>query len=198
MKNFYLKPKLFSVIGKRHIITDKEYFCENADFFSRLSEKGVRISVSEKSLSEKYPSDVLFDAIRTEKLLIGNLKYTAPELFGEGVKAINVKQGYALCSTLLLSGAAVSADKGVSDALCENGCDVLRITSGGIRLDGYGYGFIGGASAVLEREKAVLFFGNVYGHADGERIVRFCEDKGYKVYCDENTPLTDCGGVKVI
>ena len=74
----------------------------------------------------------------------------------------------------------------------------MQITPGEILLNGYGYGFIGGASAVLERERAVLFFGNVYKHPDGEKIVRFCEGKGYRVYYDKDTPLTDCGGVKII
>ena len=189
---------LFSVIGERSIVTDAGYFEENREFFSRLAEKGVSITLSERRLAPKYPSDVLFDAIRTEKLLVGNLKHTAPELFADNIKQINVKQGYALCSTLLLSGAAVSADLGICSVLRENGYDVLQISAGGILLDGYGYGFIGGASAVLEREKTVFFFGNVHAHPYGESIVRFCREKGYKVCCDENTPLADLGGVKII
>ena len=189
---------LFSVIGEGRVITDRGYFAANKTFFDALKKKGVTVTLSERSLSDKYPNDILFDAIRTERLLVGNLKHTVPELFGDGIKAVNVRQGYALCSTLLLDGAAISSDVGICDALRKNGYEALQIQSGGIRLNGYGYGFIGGASAVLQREKAVLFFGNVYKHPDGERIVRFCEERGYKVYCDEGTPLTDCGGVKII
>ena len=189
---------LFSVLGEGCVITDSGYFAENRAFFDTLARRAVTVKLSERALTKKYPGDVLFDAIRTEDLLIGNLKHTAPELFGAGVRAVNVKQGYALCSTLLINGAAVSADLGICSALRENGYDVLQITPGEILLNGYAYGFIGGASAVLERERAVLFFGNVYKHPDGEKIVRFCEGKGYRVYYDKDTPLTDCGGVKII
>ncbi len=189
---------LFSVIGERALLTDYNYFEDNRSFFEALSQKGVKISFSEKRLSEKYPLDVLFDAIKSEKLLVGNLKHTAPELFSEDAKQENVRQGYALCSTLLMKSAAVSADAGICKALGENGYNVLRIAEGDIELKGYGHGFIGGASAVLEDIKAVVFFGNIDAHKDGDRIVSFCKDNGYTVYCEKSLPLTDYGGVKAI
>ncbi len=189
---------LFSIIGERHLLTDYNYYEENKDFFDVLTQKGVKISFSEKRLSEKYPYDVLFDAIKTEKLLVGNLKYTAPELFSKGVKAVNVRQGYALCSTLLMQTAAVSADAGICKVLKENGYNVLQINEGDVALKGYGHGFIGGASAVLDDKKAVVFWGNIGAHRDGDRIVGFCKENGYTVYCEESLPLTDYGGAKVI
>ena len=187
---------LFSLVGKRTILTDKAYCLSNAAFFKALEEKGVKVTVSKSSLSEKYPLDILFDAIKTEKLLIGNLKYTAPELFSDGITCVNVKQGYALCSTALLKDAAITADKGIADALEENGYDVLRISPGGIALNGYDFGFIGGASAVLEDAKAVVFFGDIKRHPSGNDIILFCKKNGYKVYFDDSFPLTDYGGAK--
>lgn len=189
---------LFSVIGERRLLTDSRFYEGNKSFFESVSEKGVKITLSEKNLSEKYPHDILFDAIKTDRLLVGNLKYTAPELFDEGVKAVNVRQGYALCSTLLMKNAAVSADKGICSALSENGYNVLQITEGDILLKGYGHGFIGGASAVLEDIKTVVFFGNIQAHRDGERIVSFCKENGYTVRFNESLPLSDYGGVKII
>lgn len=189
---------LFSVFGDGSLLTDRNYFINNPDFFKALAEKSVRMVLSRDELKGEYPRDVLFDAIRTEKLLIGNLKYTARELFSDDITAVNVRQGYALCSTLLMKGSAISADGGICKALSENGYEVLRISAGGIVLDGYGYGFIGGASAVLNECKTVVFFGNVSAHADGERIISFCKERGYNVLFDESYPLTDLGGVKVL
>lgn len=189
---------LFSVIDEKTLLTDKSYYNENKTFFKTLEESGVKILCSEQSLSGKYPGDVLFDAIKTEKLIVGRLDFTAKELFSEKIKAFNVKQGYALCSTLLLKGAAVTADKGICRVLENNGYDVLKISEGGIKLDGYDYGFIGGASAVLETQKTVVFFGNVKKHKDGERILAFCEKHGYKTVFSEEDELSDMGGVKVI
>ena len=189
---------LFSVIGERALLTDYNYFESNKSFFDAILQKGVKITVSEKTLSEKYPSDVLFDAIKTDRLLVGNLKHVAPELFLQGIKAIDVRQGYSLCSTLLMKDAAVCADAGICKALADNGYNVLRISEGDVVLKGYGYGFIGGASAVLEDTKSVVFFGNVAAHRDGERIISFCKDAGYTACWKEELPLTDFGGVKVI
>lgn len=189
---------LFSVIGERQILTDYNYLKENEAFFQTLAEKGVEITACKQRLSEKYPCDVLFDAIKTDRLLVGNLKYTAPELFVGSAKAVNVKQGYALCSTLLMENAAVCADKGICSVLSENGYNVLQITPGDILLEGCDYGFIGGASAVLEDIKTVVFFGNVRAHPDGEKIISFCRKNGYAVCFDESLPLTDYGSVKII
>lgn len=189
---------LFSLHSDSCILTDRNYYLANEGFFKFLEEKGIKFCLSERKLSEKYPFDILFDAIKTDKILIGNLKYTAPELFTENIKAVNVRQGYALCSTLLMKDAAVSADKGICDALVDNGYDVLKISPGNIVLDGYDCGFIGGASAVLEERRAVVFFGNIEKHPDGGKIVRFCESKGYGVYFDGAVSLTDLGGVKAL
>lgn len=189
---------LFSVIGDGQLLTDRNYFLRNEAFFKSLEEIGVKIMLSERTLSANYPNDILFDAIKTENLLIGNLDFTAPELFLNNVKTVKVKQGYALCSTLLMENAAVSADTGICNALTENGYDVLKVSPGDIVLDGYNCGFIGGASAVLYDVKTVVFFGNIANHRDGEKITDFCKEHGYKVRYDKTLPLTDFGGVKLI
>lgn len=189
---------LFSALEDGSLLTDRNYFINNAPFFDELQEAGVKIVTSERALSAEYPSDILFDAIKTDKLLVGYLKYTAPELFSDGVRAVNVKQGYALCSTLLLENAAISADAGICRALGENGYKVLKISPGGIALNGYGCGFIGGASAVLNDSKTAVFFGNLSAHTDGEEIISFCREQGYKVYFDARLPLTDFGGAKTV
>ena len=189
---------LFSITDERTILTDGNYFAENAEFFNQLSKIGLKTVCSEKRLSDKYPNDILFDAVKTDKILIGNLKYTAPELFSEGIRSINVKQGYALCSTLLMKNSAITSDKGIYNAISENGYRVLQISSGDIYLNGYDCGFIGGASIVLEKENIVVFFGKIKKHRDGEKIVNFCEDQGYSVVFDKETELSDFGGAKVL
>lgn len=189
---------LFSVLEDGSLLTDRNYFINNGLFFEELQKAGIKIVTSEKLLSAEYPSDILFDAIKTDKLLVGNLKYTAPELFSDGVRTVNIKQGYALCSTLLMENAAISADAGICKALGENGYTVLKISPGGIALNGYGCGFIGGASAVLNDCKTAVFFGNLSAHTDGEKIISFCREQGYTVYFDARFPLTDFGGAKAV
>ena len=188
---------LFSALKDGSLLTDKAYREDNAEFFSRL-EKLTNIRVSERVLSPEYPNDILFDAARNGDMLFGRLEYTAPELLSDHPIKKNVKQGYARCSTLMLSNGAVSADGGLCDAFVSCGLDAMRIFGGNITLPGYGYGFIGGASAVLEREKTVVFFGDVTAHPDGKKITAFCEEHGYKVLYPSGEPLCDHGSVQLI
>lgn len=63
------------------------------------------------------------------------------------IEIVNINQGYARCSTLILNNrTAVTADISVKNALEKDGAKVLLISSGDIKLEGYDYGFIGGAS----------------------------------------------------
>lgn len=188
---------LFAALGDKCLLTDRGYAEDNAEFFSRLG-GFVDIKVSEKRLAPEYPMDILFDAVTNGDILLGRLEYTAPELLGKYRVKINVKQGYARCSTVMLSTAAISADKGICDKIFDCGLDVLEISKGGIMLPGYGYGFIGGASVVLEHIKTVVFFGDISTHKDGKKITAFCEEHGYKVLYPNGEPICDHGSVQVV
>lgn len=188
---------LFAALGDRCLLTDRGYMEDNAEFFSRLG-RLTDIKVSEKTLAPEYPNDILFDAATNEDTLFGRLEHTAPELLEKYKVRIDVKQGYARCSTVMLSNAAISADKGLCDKISDCGLDILRISEGYITLSGYGYGFIGGASAVLEQIKTVVFFGDVSAHKDGKKITAFCEEHGYRVLYPKGEPLCDNGSAQVV
>ncbi len=188
---------LFSSIGDGALLTDGSYMNDNAELFSRL-EKIAEIRASKRSLAREYPGDILFDAARNSDMLFGRLKHTAPELLELCSVKKDVKQGYARCSTLMLSDGAVSADKGLCKSFMECGLDVLNISCGGIELSGYGYGFIGGASAVLEPDKTVVFFGDITKHSDGKKITEFCEEHGYRALYPKGEPLYDHGSVQAV
>ena len=115
-----------------------------------------------------------------------------------GIKTVNVNQGYARCSTLIVAqNAAITADKSIEKALKSNGAEALLISEGNIRLEGFDYGFIGGASCT--DEKTVYFFGNVKKHPDYEKIKAFCDryNSNIEILC-EDEPLTDIGGAVLI
>lgn len=78
--------------------------------------------------------------------------------------------------------------------LPKNGIDVLKIDSGSIRLDGYDYGFIGGACTMID-DGTVAFFGDIKTHPNFRKIERFCIIHNVKIInLAENKPLTDVGG----
>lgn len=132
--------------------------------------------------------------------LYGNLSSIDTNLLDycikNNIKTVNVNQGYARCSTLVLNNnAAVTSDLSIEKALKNNGVEVLLISSGNIVLDGYNYGFIGGASGKID-ENTVAFFGDIENHPDYNNIENFCwkHNVSIKVIC-KDIPLTDIGGI---
>ena len=68
---------------------------------------------------------------------------------GKGMRIVDVRQGYARCSTVIVGDSAIiTQDRGIAGRARECGIDVLLVRPGHVRLDGYDTGFIGGASGV--------------------------------------------------
>ncbi len=168
------------------------YFRENSALFSDLNYITVKDPLPE------YPYDIILDCLMLGKYLICNEKYTSPELILHYVP-LNVNQGYARCSTLKLSDSAIiTADRTIASAASEIGCEVLVIQSGHIFLEGYNYGFIGGASCVVG--DSVIFFGNLSTHPDADKITDFIVSHGKRVINSSRSdiPLTDFGGAVIV
>ena len=107
---------------------------------------------------------------------------------------INVKQGYAQCSTVTVGeNAIITQDPSIYKAATAHGIDALKISDGGVALRGYDTGFIGGASGALGSH--VVFCGNLSLHADGEKISAFCQTHGKQALSLSHSPLYDYGTV---
>ena len=72
---------------------------------------------------------------------------------------------------------------------------MLLISSGDIKLEGYDYGFIGGASGKIS-DNTVVFFGNAEMHPRYSSIRELCYKNKIeiKILC-KTMPLTDVGGI---
>ncbi len=147
-----------------------------------------------------YPQDIAFNALRVGKRLFGRIDCLSKDVTVAAeeheIELVYTKQGYAKCAAMTIDGAVVTADKGLAKILKKCNIEVLTIPSGGIRLEGCEYGFVGGASFVDEREKRVVFFGEMPGEWRGD-VMDFCGSHGFCVHelCGE---LTDIGGAMVL
>ena len=110
-----------------------------------------------------------------------------------GYKICHTKQGYPACSVLSFGECAITADKGLASLMEKNGIRVTLISSGGISLPPYEYGFIGGASGVYEDK--IYFFGDLSSHPDGEIISKAIRDGGFTPISLSDEPLADFGGI---
>ena len=106
---------------------------------------------------------------------------------------INVKQGYSKCNICpVAENAVITEDAGIYKKL-SGFMDVLLIEPGHVALQGYGYGFIGGAAGLIG-DKKLYFNGRIDQLPDYERIMLFLEKHSVKAVT-EDYPLTDIGSV---
>ena len=170
--------------------------------FLKIDGRLFKLSDCEKTVMRKYPTNVLLNCLYHNHRLYGNVKAIDSVVIRyckeQNIPVENVNQGYSRCSVLPVNdNAVITADRSLQKALVKNGAEVLLIQPGDIRLDGYPYGFIGGAG--FTDNDTVFFFGNVRKHPDYEKIKVFCNryDSKIEILCPSE-PLTDIGGAVLI
>ena len=161
---------------------------------------GAPIFFAEKEdLGRDYPSDVAFNAACTGRYFIHNLSYTNEKLLlaakEMGMTLIDVGQGYTKCSIVVVAeDAIITYDEGIIRACSKYPeLEVLQVSPGFVRLDGYDTGFIGGCSGRVGNE--VHFNGDLFAHPDFQRIVTFIEKRGLTCRWFPDYKLTDIGSI---
>ena len=181
------------------IITTAEYCDDAAYFFSDLREfcPDVKITFTADERSTLYPHDCMMNALVIKDKIFAKsdtLSEKIKEFAGEcGYKIRHTNQGYPACTVLAFGNSAITADKGMANVLRKEGIEVTLIRAGYILLDGCDYGFIGGASGVVDDK--VYFFGNILEHPDGELICNTIKHAGFAPISLSDEPLRDLGGM---
>ena len=183
---------LVAKLPQGELLLTQRYYEANRAFFDGL---GHPLRLTEEAFAPQYPRDVLFDALAVKDTLYGREGAVSQVLRKEYRRFVSVKQGYARCSVAMLSDhAAVTADRGLTEALRRDGVRVLAIRPGHIALPGYDCGFIGGAGGRLD-ERTYVFFGDLASHPDGEAIRRFAEEQKISAVSLSDEPICDRGGI---
>ena len=178
------------------LIVGKTIFIHNGYQIPEVCEN-VIISIPEL-LGAKYPSDILLNIAIVGKHAFANLKHASKTalnyLKANGYQLHHVSQGYAHCSTCIVSdNAIITSDEGIEEVAKELGIDVLLIESGHISLPPYDYGFIGGASG--STDDTVYFCGSLDYHPSGSSIREFISNHGKSIVELADMPLIDVGGI---
>lgn len=145
-----------------------------------------------------YPHEVPYNAACTGKFFIHNLKYTSPRLLVRaeeaGMEFIDVKQGYAKCSTVVVDDfSIITYDDGIARACEARGMNILSVKPGFVVLKGYKTGLIGGASGRVGN--SIIFNGDLNAHPDAYIIMDFINECGLNVVDFPEWPLTDIGSI---
>lgn len=190
---------LMTVIGGE-LICHADYYARYGDIIRRISDYGgLKIVLSRCKWGGRYPTDCAFNALVTDKAIFCRRESCACEIPDAaqrcGIDTVNVNQGYAGCSSLFVRDCIITADPSIA-AAAEGIYEVLSLSPGGIRLDGYDYGFIGGAGGTIE--SSAYFFGSLSSHPDGDALRDALSGRGISVTELGDELLTDYGGIKII
>ncbi len=186
-------------IGFGRLFCHSSYYESNKMLIDRIVMLSkLDLTLSDEKTGAKYPHDVLFNACLLGSNLICNEK-TVSSLILEAAKAsncevINVSQGYTKCSLCPVGeNSLITSDIAIAKSCNKHGIDVLLIQEGHVSLPPYEYGFIGGASGLCGTN--IYFCGSLDTHPDGERIKKFCTEKGFEAVSLSDGALFDVGTI---
>lgn len=164
------------------------WYCIGDTNMNNLLTKG------EATLADKYPKDCAYNCFIIDGVLYGG-KNVAQEIKKYSERHIVIAQGYTKCSTVILSAESfITSDISVYKALVKEGKNVLKVSNGGILLNGYSCGFIGGCTGVLGN-KILSVTGNAKLLEDYDLIQGFCKNIGYDVVSLSKAQPYDYGGI---
>ena len=178
----------------------EDYYNNNEETFSCLG-KNYKIVKVRKECKKKYPNDISLNVLVIKKKIFARLDSVADEIIDyakeNGYKLINVSQGYSACSTLVVNtNSAITGDKGIYEALLNEGVNALLVKNDTIKLPGYSCGFIGGAGFVFKNK--AMFFGEIENHPDFLEIRDFLKNENVDCISILKGDVYDFGGVKVL
>ena len=163
-----------------------------------LVKRGFEVLFAADKKSGLYPKSAALNACRIGNLLLCNPKSIDQNLrlYAEqsGIEIAACRQGYARCSTCVVSeNAVITSDASVAKAL-KGRAEVLEISKGQIKLGGGYDGFIGGASSMIDKN-TLAFFGDVTRHSDYINIKSFLSNHSVFPMDLTGGELTDAGTI---
>lgn len=152
-------------------------------------------------LTAQYPGNIAYNVAFIGEYAVHNTSYTDPALKRlidkQGYKWIHTKQGYSNCMCLPVGDrAAVTSDAGLAKTLQSYNIDVLLISQGYIDLPDLNYGFIGGASILVN--DCIHFVGDIDEHPDSDEITTFISEHNMKYKCIKKGNLIDIGSARLV
>ena len=165
---------------------------------SWLSSIGAEIMLPNIEQQAAYPEDAQLNLCQVGETILYNRK-TVPDSIVEyltrngALRFISCHQGYTRCSSCVVDRRSViTADRGVAARASAAGLSVTLISPGHITLDGFAYGFIGGAAFKIS-EKKIAFTGKLDAHPDCSRILQFLEQREIDAVFLTDEPIFDIG-----
>ncbi|MBX4268198.1 DUF6873 family GME fold protein [Clostridium estertheticum] len=169
----------------------------NSDFIQSLVLQNYKVYKSKSALKPEYPYNICLNSLSIRNLFVHYIKFTDENLLlvTNDKKLINVKQGYTKCSTCIVNDhAVITSDVTIAKALSLEKIDVLLIPPGDILLPGLNYGFIGGATGLIE-DNVLAFYGHLDYYLYGKEVLAFLNKHKVEPVFLRDGKLVDRGSI---
>lgn len=166
-------------------------------FAEQLYHLGFQVNFPSAKQSSVYPEDAQLNICICGKHAICNRKNVPKEIIDvirdHDLRLIDCRQGYSKCSVCVVDREAIiTADRGVELAARKAGLEVLLIEPSCIALNGFPYGFIGGASFKISEGK-LAFTGTLDMHKSKNDILNFLKSRQIEPIFLTDRPIFDIG-----
>jgi hypothetical protein len=168
-------------------------------YVSRLAPLGIEVIAGKTHLCSNYPYDIAYNIARVSNYALHKTSHTDGNILRllseEGIRIINVAQGYTKCAVCIVGeNAVVTSDLGIAKALKGLDVEVLVIEKGDIKLEGMEYGFIGGTCGLIG-PRLLAFCGNIEKHRDYKQIKAFAKRHNTDLISLCSGKLIDIGSI---
>ena len=190
-------PDMLMNICDKNIIVHKDM---NNEFIHELEILNYKVYKSNLTLQKLYPYNVFLNSLCLGDIFVHAVNFTDINLLSllKNKKLINIKQGYTKCSTCIVNDhAIITSDLSIAKALRLEKIDVLLLPPGDIILPGLNYGFIGGATGLIE-DKVLAFYGHLDHYLYGNEVLEFLKKHKVEPVFLRNGKLVDRGSILML
>lgn len=144
-----------------------------------LDINNIKLNIIPNMQQPQYPYDASLNFCIVGKHVIFNPKTANIELIDSlGLTKLECKQGYTKCSVCVADeNSIITSDNAIANIVLHAGLDVLKISNNIVALDGFEYGFIGGASFKINKTQ-LAFTGMIEDKTERYRIESFLSERG--------------------
>ena len=184
-----------------HFLNEDTAVCspETYEYYCSILPSHINLICGKSRLGDTYPNNCAYNIARVGMFIICNTRYADNEILDFYKKnsyvVIDVKQGYAKCNICEISDKTfITEDKGIYNSVInKSGITPILIDAGDVRLRGFDYGFIGGASGRFKDN--VFFCGSPKYLRDFEKVTDALDKEGITYTELDDSQLVDCGGI---
>jgi hypothetical protein len=166
-----------------------------AKTLNQIVKSGTIVVTGQHPVGASYPASAIYNAFSGSGMLVHSKELTdlVIQENSEGLKKVDVKQGYTRCNLLEAGGLFITSDRGIEKELQKAGKDTFFVDPSLIQLPGQKHGFFGGCTGV---HKNILFLAGSLKHfPQGPELIENLEKRGIELVALYDGPLWDGGSI---